>query len=78
MLLRAELPKAQRGHPPPLRFLGDDAPVKNISSSALAGIERGLLEMGLRPDNFSLVQVLSVCGRLGDIGSGEWIDGCVT
>ncbi|KAM1597916.1 hypothetical protein PS2_032774 [Malus domestica] len=39
---------------------------------------RGLLEMGLRPDSFSLVRVLSACGRLGDIGSGEWIDGYIT
>ncbi|KAJ0045967.1 hypothetical protein Pint_05649 [Pistacia integerrima] len=33
-----------------------------------------LLEMGVRPDGFSLVKVLYACSKLGDLNSGEWID----
>ncbi|CAH9110018.1 unnamed protein product [Cuscuta europaea] len=29
--------------------------------------------MGLVPDSFILVRVLSACGHLGDIGTGEWV-----
>ncbi|KAM6550487.1 hypothetical protein CsatB_000295 [Cannabis sativa] len=32
------------------------------------------VEMGLRPDGFNLVRVLSACTRLGDLRSAEWID----
>ncbi|CAL8165799.1 unnamed protein product [Prunus armeniaca] len=39
---------------------------------------RRLLEMGLRPDSFSLVRVLSACCKLGDLSSGEWIDRYIT
>ncbi|KAJ7961141.1 Pentatricopeptide repeat-containing protein [Quillaja saponaria] len=38
---------------------------------------QGLLEMGLRPDSFTLVRVLSACTQLGDLISGEWIDGYI-
>lgn len=34
---------------------------------------RRLLEMGLKPDSFTLVRVLSACTQSGDMGSGEWI-----
>ncbi|XP_050383506.1 putative pentatricopeptide repeat-containing protein At3g08820 [Argentina anserina] len=36
------------------------------------------LEMGLRPDRLVLVRALSACSQLGDLRSGEWIDGYVT
>ncbi|CAJ1847882.1 unnamed protein product [Sphenostylis stenocarpa] len=39
------------------------------------GLFRGLLEMGLRPDNFTLVRVLYACSKVGDLASGRWIDG---
>ncbi|PQP94181.1 putative pentatricopeptide repeat-containing protein [Prunus yedoensis var. nudiflora] len=39
---------------------------------------RRLLEMGLTPDSFSVVRVLSACGKLGDLSSGEWIDTYIT
>ncbi|CAL5330370.1 unnamed protein product [Camellia sinensis] len=32
-----------------------------------------LLEMGLRPDSYTVVRVLSACTQLGDLSSGEWI-----
>ncbi|XP_010256994.1 PREDICTED: putative pentatricopeptide repeat-containing protein At3g08820 [Nelumbo nucifera] len=32
-----------------------------------------LLEMGLKPDSFTLVRVLSACSQLGDVKNGEWI-----
>ncbi|KAK6943216.1 DYW domain [Dillenia turbinata] len=31
------------------------------------------LEMGLKPDSFTVVRVLSACAHLGDSKSGEWI-----
>lgn len=34
---------------------------------------RRLLEMGFRPDSFTLVRVLSACTQSGDLSSGEWI-----
>ncbi|XP_040994937.1 putative pentatricopeptide repeat-containing protein At3g08820 [Juglans microcarpa x Juglans regia] len=34
-----------------------------------------LLEMGLQPDSFTIVKVLSACTQLGDLRSGAWIDG---
>nr|GMD44434.1 putative pentatricopeptide repeat-containing protein At3g08820 [Ipomoea batatas] len=34
---------------------------------------RRSLEMGLVPDSFILVRVLSACSHLGDMGTGEWI-----
>ncbi|KAJ6913348.1 hypothetical protein NC651_015764 [Populus alba x Populus x berolinensis] len=39
---------------------------------------RRLLDMGLRPDSFSLVRVLAACTRIGDLRSGEWIDDYIT
>ncbi|KAJ4704319.1 Pentatricopeptide repeat-containing protein [Melia azedarach] len=39
---------------------------------------RNLLETGVRPDSFSLVRVLSACAQLGDLSSGEWINGYIT
>ncbi|CAJ1848259.1 unnamed protein product [Sphenostylis stenocarpa] len=41
----------------------------------VVGLFRGLLEMGLRPDNFTLVRVLYACSKVGDLASGRWIDG---
>ncbi|KAF9665319.1 hypothetical protein SADUNF_Sadunf16G0110400 [Salix dunnii] len=66
----------------------DDIPEKNFASwtATISGyvgvgrcreaidIFRRLLEKGLRPDSFSLVEVLSACKRTGDLRSGEWID----
>ncbi|KAG8367324.1 hypothetical protein BUALT_Bualt16G0060400 [Buddleja alternifolia] len=65
----------------------DDIPEKNVVSwtSIMSGyigvgkfkqaidLFRKSLEMGLRPDSYTLVRVLSACSRLGDLGSGEWI-----
>jgi pentatricopeptide repeat protein len=70
----------------------DDIPDKNFASwtatiSGYVGVGkcreaidmfRRLLEMGLRPDSFSLVEVLSACKRTGDLRSGEWIDEYIT
>ncbi|XP_015870288.3 putative pentatricopeptide repeat-containing protein At3g08820 [Ziziphus jujuba] len=39
---------------------------------------RGLLEMGLKPDGFTLIRVLSACTRLGDLSFGEWIHRYIT
>ncbi|KAL1193959.1 putative pentatricopeptide repeat-containing protein [Cardamine amara subsp. amara] len=33
-----------------------------------------MVEMGVRPDNYSIVQVLSDCVHVGDLDSGEWIN----
>ncbi|KAI9153860.1 hypothetical protein LWI28_017577 [Acer negundo] len=69
----------------------DDIPEKNVVSwtAIITGyINEGkfreavdtfrkLLEMGVRPDSFSLVRVLSACAQLGDLSSGEWIEGYV-
>ncbi|KAL5742424.1 hypothetical protein ACOSP7_029156 [Xanthoceras sorbifolium] len=69
----------------------DDIPEKNVVSwtAIITGyISEGrfreaidtfrrLLEMGVRPDSFSLVRVLSACTQLGDLSSGEWINGYV-
>ncbi|KAL0555709.1 hypothetical protein IC582_009665 [Cucumis melo] len=66
----------------------DDIPDKNVVSwtaiitgyissghfREAIGAFRKLLEMGLKPDSFSLVKVLAACARLGDFTSGEWID----
>lgn len=71
------------------RKVFDDIPDKNVVSwtaiicgyiecgqcEEAVGLFRGLLEMGLRPDGFTLVRVLRACGKLGDLGSGRWIDG---
>ncbi|KAF3669250.1 putative Cysteine/Histidine-rich C1 domain family protein [Capsicum annuum] len=35
----------------------------------------GSLEMGLRPDSFSIVRVLLACSHVGDVSAGEWIHG---
>ncbi|EOY19146.1 Pentatricopeptide repeat (PPR) superfamily protein, putative isoform 1 [Theobroma cacao] len=70
----------------------DDIPEKNVVSwtAMISGyIDVGryreavnmfskLLEMGLRPDSFSLVRVLAACAHLGDLNSGEWIDRSIT
>ncbi|KAJ6755616.1 PENTATRICOPEPTIDE REPEAT-CONTAINING PROTEIN-RELATED [Salix purpurea] len=70
----------------------DDIPEKNFASwtatiSGYVGVGkckeaiemfRRLLEKGLRPDSFSLVEVLSACKRTGDLRSGEWIDEYIT
>lgn len=70
----------------------DDIPEKNVVSwtaiiSGYIGVGqfreaidmfRMLLEMGLRPDSYTLVRVLSACTQLGDLRSGEWIDGYIT
>ncbi|KGN58718.1 hypothetical protein Csa_001575 [Cucumis sativus] len=66
----------------------DDIPDKNVVSwtaiitgyissghfREAIGAFKKLLEMGLKPDSFSLVKVLAACARLGDCTSGEWID----
>ncbi|XP_065855390.1 putative pentatricopeptide repeat-containing protein At3g08820 [Euphorbia lathyris] len=36
-----------------------------------------LLEMGLRPNSYTFVQVLSACIQIGDVGSGELINRCI-
>ncbi|PSS10178.1 Pentatricopeptide repeat-containing protein [Actinidia chinensis var. chinensis] len=65
----------------------DEMPEKNVVSwtaiiSGYIGVGkfreaidvfRWLLEMGLRPDSYSLVRVLGACTQLGDLSSGEWI-----
>ncbi|KAF2306502.1 hypothetical protein GH714_018743 [Hevea brasiliensis] len=70
----------------------DDIPDKNIVSwtaiiSGYTGVGkcreaidmfRRLLEMGLRPDSFTLVRVLSACVQIGDTESGDWIDRYIT
>ncbi|KAJ9185441.1 hypothetical protein P3X46_005079 [Hevea brasiliensis] len=70
----------------------DDIPDKNIVSwtaiiSGYIGVGkcreaidmfRRLLEMGLRPDSFTLVRVLSACVQIGDTESGDWIDRYIT
>lgn len=37
------------------------------------GIFREMLEQGFEPDDATLVTVLPVCARLGDVDAGEWI-----
>lgn len=70
----------------------DDIPEKNIATwtAIISGfidsgqyreaidMFRKLLEMGVKPDSFSLNRVLSACTLLGDLSSGEWIDGYIT
>ncbi|XP_073032301.1 putative pentatricopeptide repeat-containing protein At3g08820 [Primulina eburnea] len=65
----------------------NDIPEKNVVSwtaimSGYIGIGkfseaidlfRKSLEMGSRPDSYTLVRVLSACSQLGDLGAGEWI-----
>ncbi|CAN0879606.1 Putative pentatricopeptide repeat-containing protein At3g08820 [Linum grandiflorum] len=66
----------------------DDIPDKNVVSwtaiiSGFIGVGKfreaidmfkRLLEMGISPDSFSLVRVLSACSQVGDLKTGEWID----
>ncbi|KAI8025510.1 putative pentatricopeptide repeat-containing protein [Camellia lanceoleosa] len=65
----------------------DDIPEKNVVSwtaiiSGYIGFGQfreaidmfhRLLEMGLRPDSYTVVRVLSACTQLGDLSSGEWV-----
>ncbi|KAL0340707.1 UNVERIFIED_CONTAM: putative pentatricopeptide repeat-containing protein [Sesamum radiatum] len=65
----------------------DDIPEKNVVSwTAIMGgyvgagrfrevvdLFRKSLAMGLRPDSYTLVRVLSACSQLGDLGAGQWI-----
>ncbi|XP_061337568.1 putative pentatricopeptide repeat-containing protein At3g08820, partial [Gastrolobium bilobum] len=74
------------------RKVFDDIPDKNVVSwtAIICGyiesghykeaidLFKGLLEMGLRPDSFSLVRVLYACTRLGDLVNGQWIDRYIT
>ncbi|KAL2249272.1 UNVERIFIED_CONTAM: putative pentatricopeptide repeat-containing protein [Sesamum indicum] len=67
--------------------LFDDIPEKNVVSwTAIMGgyvgagrfrevvdLFRKSLAMGLRPDSYTLVRVLSACSQLGDLGAGQWI-----
>ncbi|KAK6779379.1 hypothetical protein RDI58_021563 [Solanum bulbocastanum] len=67
----------------------DDIPEKNVVSwtaimtgyidfgkfKEAVGLFRRSLEMGLSPDSFTLVRVLSACSRVGDVSAGEWIHG---
>lgn len=83
---------AKCGHLLDARKVFDDIPDKNVVSwtAIICGyiksgqfeeaidLFRGLLEMGLRPDSFTLVRVLSACAQLGDLNSGEWIDRYIT
>lgn len=70
----------------------DDIPDKNVVSwtAMISGyicvgkcreaidIFRKLLEMGVTPDSFTLIRVLSACIQIGDLRSGEWIDRYIT
>ncbi|KAI9074898.1 hypothetical protein K1719_043127 [Acacia pycnantha] len=83
---------AKCGHLVDAQKVFDDIPNKNIVSwtAIICGyigsghfdeaidLFRGLLEMGLRPDSFTLVRVLHACSRLGDLNNGEWIDRYIT
>ncbi|KAG7946287.1 hypothetical protein I3843_14G032200 [Carya illinoinensis] len=71
------------------RKIFDDIPEKNVVcwTALISGyisvgqygeaidMFRMLLEMGLQPDSFTIVKVLSACTQLGDLRSGAWIDG---
>lgn len=71
------------------RKVFEDIPEKNVVSwtaiiSGYIGVGqyreaidmfRMLVEMDLRPDSFTIVKVLSACTQLGDLRSGEWING---
>lgn len=37
------------------------------------GMFKGMLEMNLRPDSYTLVRVLSACSQLGDVKTGVWV-----
>lgn len=68
--------------------LFDGMPVKNVVSwtaiisayiaegrlEEALGMFRKFLELGLLPDSFTLVRVLTACSQLGDSRTGEWID----
>ncbi|KAL5723135.1 hypothetical protein ACHQM5_006564 [Ranunculus cassubicifolius] len=65
----------------------DEVPIKSVVSwtAIISGyikfgrfgeavdLFRRMLEMGLMPDSFTLVRVLSACSQLGDVKNGEWI-----
>ncbi|RYR47950.1 hypothetical protein Ahy_A07g033934 [Arachis hypogaea] len=42
------------------------------------GLFRELLEVGVKPNNFTLVRVLYSCSQLGDLASGKWNDNYIT
>lgn len=69
----------------------DDIPEKNVVSwTAIMGGYVGAgrfreavdlftksLAAGLRPDSYTIVQVLSACSKLGDLDAGLWIQDCI-
>ncbi|KAK6137949.1 hypothetical protein DH2020_028305 [Rehmannia glutinosa] len=69
------------------RKVFDDIPEKNVVSwtAMMSGyigagrfreavdLFRKSLEMGLRPDSYTLVRALSACSQLRDLGAGDWI-----
>ncbi|XP_010553133.1 PREDICTED: putative pentatricopeptide repeat-containing protein At3g08820 [Tarenaya hassleriana] len=66
----------------------DDIPERNVVSwtAIISGyisagkhreavdVFKKLLGMGVRPDSYLVVRILSACAQLGDLSSGEWID----
>nr|UPT48596.1 pentatricopeptide repeat protein AaPPR415 [Agave angustifolia]UPT49900.1 pentatricopeptide repeat protein AaPPR1292 [Agave angustifolia] len=37
------------------------------------GLFRRMLEMGIMPDSFTIVRVLTACAQVGDVRTGEWV-----
>ncbi|KAI4353484.1 hypothetical protein L6164_002430 [Bauhinia variegata] len=74
------------------RKVFDDIPDKNVVSwtAIICGytefghykeaidLFRGSLEMGMKPDGFTLVRVSFACAQSGDLMSGQWIDRFIT
>ncbi|XP_062094888.1 putative pentatricopeptide repeat-containing protein At3g08820 isoform X1 [Humulus lupulus] len=79
---------AKSGYLENAHMMFDETPDKNVVSWTImingyisAGrfneaisMFRRSIEMGVRPNGFNLVRVLSACTRLGDLSSAEWID----